>query len=203
MKGGILTQISEFFAKNYRFSFLVLLGFLFLGFISYSQLLPREGLPPIQQSIILVNGSYLVDDPQKVSDEVVSVIEGEILKFKEVEQVISTTTNNSYQITTLLRADTDLKSVSNEIKSSLSAIKLPEGASFNFFVPQVGKILNEFDIVLTVYGEDKNPSELQEIANVLAKDLVKSDDIVQAKVIPIYSQQPNPITGEQIEIQNR
>src|SRR5688572_26663159 len=95
----LLPRVSLFFFKRPRFTFLLWALVVGFGIASYTTFMQREGFPAVQAPLSLVNGTYLVNDPQKIDEQISKPISEIALKQDSVKSV--TTYANASTFTAL------------------------------------------------------------------------------------------------------
>lgn len=201
-KDTFITKLSLASVNNLRFTVLVFLAILMLGWMSYTTFLKREGFPNIQVPVVLISGNYQVNDKNRVDREVTSVIESQIARLKQVDKINSTTLDNSFTIIATLTDENTSEDGQRLIRDELSTnLKLPEGASYSVSTVSAGKFNGEYDMIINVYRDGVSIEELQTKSEIIASELSKSPDIVQAKIIPAIQTRTNPANGQKVKVQ--
>ncbi len=203
-KDNVITKLSIAFVKNIRFTLLLFVGIIVLGWITYTQFLRKEGFPNIQNPILIINGNYQVNDKNKVDKEFSRPIERQLIELKEVNKISSTTTDNGFFMVITLNEGSSPQTVKTIIKEAISEkVRIPDGAKYEVQTPNIGKFDNKYDIIINVYKDDTDLETLQSTADKVASELAKTDEIIQAEVIKAIQKRVNPITNEEIPIQER
>ncbi len=117
-KDNFITKLSIPFVKNIRFTLLLFVGIIALGWIAYTQFLRKEGFPSIQNPILIINGNYQVNDKYKVDKEFSGPIERQLAELKEVNKISSTTTDNGFVIVITLNEGSSPQAVKNYYQRS-------------------------------------------------------------------------------------
>ncbi|BDQ05051.1 MAG: hypothetical protein KatS3mg084_0569 [Candidatus Dojkabacteria bacterium] len=203
-KDNFITKLSIPFVKNIRFTLLLFVGIIALGWIAYTQFLRKEGFPSIQNPILIINGNYQVNDKYKVDKEFSGPIERQLAELKEVNKISSTTTDNGFVIVITLNEGSSPQAVKTTIKEAISEkVKIPDGAKYEVQTPNIGKFDNKYDVIVNVYQSDADLAELQSTADKIASELAKTDEIIQAEVIKAIQKRVNPFTNQEIPVQER
>src|SRR4051812_3554806 len=79
-KAKLLPKISLFFFKRPLLTLLFWALLLTFGIASYTTLLKREGFPSINTPFAIAQGTYLVNDPSKVDNDVSKPLDSYLLK---------------------------------------------------------------------------------------------------------------------------
>ena len=87
-----VARFSLAFIKNYRLTTLLFVGILGIGFLSYTRFLKVEGFPAVEVPVVIVEGTYFVNDAAQVDEDLTIPIEQAAGELAEVTRVTSTTT---------------------------------------------------------------------------------------------------------------
>ncbi len=203
-----LPRLSLFIFDRSRTTALLWIVITIFGIFSYTSLLKREGFPSINIPYSVVSGAYLVDDPQKVDDEITKPISEIVLQDSRVKSVDSSAQSSFYNIYIQYDEGTDADRVGQEIKQRIedSAV-LPSQASMDITTPQLGFTERGDDVVISLFSTDQSKTtvELAEEAERLAaylndQQLSAAGDI---SVVSPFVSGVDPATGQEISSQNR
>jgi len=199
----IISKFSSYFVTNFRITIILLCAFLVLGYYSYTIFLNREGFPPAEVPVGLVQASYFVDDTNIVDDQVTKPIEQAISELDQISKYQSQTFEN----TSIISAE-----FSNEITSEegISLIKeqiekeatLPEEVEIDYQTFNAGAIDGQNDMLISLASKSKSLQKLQNKASDIAESFSELEEVAKAESIEIISQQTNSITGEKINYQS-
>ncbi len=199
-KPSLITRFSLFFVNNWRVSILAFLGISAVGLLSYTTLLKREGFPPIEVPVALVQTQYFVDDQNLVNEEVTEEIESAISGIEEVSRVSSTTADNFASIVVEFSEGTTSDEGSKLLKDTIQAeAELPEEAEVSYRTFNAGAFDGENDLIFSVTGEGKSIRDLQTVAAEIVDEVEKLSNVTEARVIEQIQDRTNPITGETSE----
>ncbi|HEX9804833.1 MAG TPA: efflux RND transporter permease subunit [Candidatus Dojkabacteria bacterium] len=187
MKDTAITKFSLFFSNKIRVTILLILGISVLGIISYTSLLKREGIPPINTPYGFINIRLQEENPILVDENVVSPI---IEAISDIEDVKSVTTN-SYPFGSTIAVTFDSEVTSKEGVTQLENeidrnVEVPENVAITYQILDAGKISNEYDLAFTLTKDNVGLSELQTTGEKAVEKLITNEDIVEAKVIDIF-----------------
>jgi multidrug efflux pump subunit AcrB len=201
--GEKIAAFSTFFVIKWRFTLLLFIGLLALGYFSFTTLLQREGFPSINVPIVLVQTQYFVGDSEKVLSDVTLPLEESLKEIVELKELTSNTGDNF--VTLVLSFDenlvTDLDETSKEVEDIVSKVQLPTSAKTSVVVIDAGKFFAKYDIVLSISG-DNSIQEVQDEASEIVKKLKSADFVINAESLDSLEIVINPITGEESEVQN-
>ena len=195
----MLRRAVQFFAKNTFITlplWILLMGF---GLVAYLGLLPREGFPPVEIPIGVASGGYFVDDQEQVDADVTGPI-AEALSARE--EIVSVTTNardNSFVVVIELDEQYTSQFGADLLDEEISALDLPPQAQYSTQVVNAAKFLNQYDLLVGVYGPpNASAEELEAAANSILPSFEGWADIKDAEVVELISRGINPETGEEV-----
>lgn len=208
-KDKLLPKITLGFFKRPRKTALLWVVIVIFGALSYTTLLKREGFPSIQIPIVIVNGSYAVNDASKIDAELAQPLSEVALKQKGISKVQTSSEGDFFSAT--LQYEENIKS--EDAKKDLeAAVKeagvIPQGAKVQFDAPYFGVTggsKEKVDALISVYApkNDKSVTELTAEASGLVKELNKRK---QSQIQKFFVQEPfetvaNPVTGQESSVQ--
>lgn len=195
-------KISLFFFNRPRFTLLIWLSVFIFGIFSYTTLLKREGFPSVQFPFTIVNATYLVNNPQKVDNDLAKPISSALLKQDKAKNVQSVAYDNSAMIFVEYEEGTDAETATKTAESIVKSINnLPAEAKIELEAPKFGFTQRGDDLVISYYAS-KNGTPISEIADSAnrAVDFLKSQNLDSANEISIidpYLNGVDPATGQQ------
>jgi hypothetical protein len=86
-KDNFLVKTTSFFFEKWKLTLLLWVFILGFGAVSYTTLIKREGFPPIQFPLSLVQGTYFVDDQAKVDTDVAQPLQELLTNVDNVSKV--------------------------------------------------------------------------------------------------------------------
>ena len=129
-KYGIFGSISLFFAERPRFTALLMLGIIGFGFLSYTNLIRREGFPSINLPIAIVQGIYPVDNSDLVDKQVAQPLEGTISQISDVESVDTNSSAFGASVVAMLAEGSNLEVINDELNQAIEDAGLPKMPRF-------------------------------------------------------------------------
>ncbi len=196
-----IARISLYFISKYRISLLILLILTIFGFITYNSFLKREGFPPINVPIVVVQTPYFVNNAEKVEKDVTTPISKALSNIKEVKSVRTTSSAVYSAVVIEFEEGTvsteEVKTIKEEIAQKAN---LPAGVEPSYLPIEASKIDGKYDLLFTV-ASDGDGKSLETKANELKAELEKSGMIAEAIVIPVIETQTDFNTGKQVEVQ--
>jgi multidrug efflux pump subunit AcrB len=202
-RNSLLVKLTDFFFIRWRLTLILWILILGFGVAVYTNIIKREGFPPIQFPVSLVTGTYLVNDKDTVDEQVTQPLY-DILSSIEGVSEITTTANNNF-FTSVVFFDSNINSVdgANAVEDAINnAETIPEQVNIDVLQIDPGSFLNEFDMLLSIYSTEPVPvEELEEVADFVAKDFSNDLLITKSETKRLLQTAINPTTGEQDTIQ--
>ena len=195
-KDSLIARFSMAFVKKSRITFLLFITIIGLGTLSYTTFLKREGFPPVEIPFTIVQTPYFVDDVQKVDKDITRPIEQSISDIKEIKQITSNTLDNFSIIFAEFTPETTSEQGAKLLKDEINNdVTLPEGVDVQYQTLNAGTYDGIHDMLLTI-SNTRDIKEIQKKAQFVAKELQKLNEVVEAEVIELITEETNPITKE-------
>lgn len=194
-----VTRVSLFFYNKIKFSITFWLALFLFGFFSYTTFLQKQGFPPVDVPISVVQGVYFVNDKNKVDDSLVKPILRSLEGEPSIKSTRATTTDNAATIVVEYNEDTTSAVGSETVEKNIAKIQpnLPAESKLLFRPIDATRFNNKYDILLSVSKQDAPTSELVEIANKASKELAgQVPNAVAVEVINPFENAINPLTGQ-------
>ena len=160
--------------------------------------LAREGFPPVNLPIAVVDGTYFVDDPELV-DEGVAVPLGEAYQaIPEVVEVLTITRANSFVL--VVEFDDALSSPEGAalLEAATANTAVASEASLTVRPLDATKFVEVYDILVAVSGPaGTSPEELEAVAATVADHLAGAPEIEEAVVRDLLTVGVNAETGDE------
>ena len=203
----LLPRLSLFFFQRPKITFLVWVLLVGFGALSYTTLLQRQGFPPVQSPLSIVNGTYLVNDPQKVDKDLAVPVSEVANKQDNVKAITTTSDANTMSAFVEFKQGTDATAATAQLEQAVKAQnKIPRDARVTFKTLEVSKYSTttgeSYDLIIAFYGQGGTKS-LADKANLFAQRLnQKQLSLVQgAAVVNPFTEGTNPQTGQMQTIQ--
>ncbi|MCA9349739.1 efflux RND transporter permease subunit [Candidatus Saccharibacteria bacterium] len=202
MKNNFLSKISWNFASKYRLTLIIWLGLLIFGLVSYTTLLKKQGFPPINLPIGAIQGTYFVNDPTKVDQEVTQPITKALETVDGIKNYQASTGANFYSVFITFDDDIQVESGVREVQAILDLVKLPTGATTGVASFDPSKFDNKYNLLLAVYDKpDSSYHDLAIQADKVAEKLTGAEEIVAAESVAVLEDVISPVTGQPVEQQ--
>ena len=198
-----LTQkLSLFFFSRTKTTALLWLVIVVFGALCYTTLLKREGFPTINTPYAFASGTYFVNDPAKVDNQVAKPLIDYLLKQDGVKEVTSQSSDNFFTVIIIYKDKVNAESRSKQLDKQVKEAKIiPQQANLQIKDFKFGFTPRGDNIVISFYSKDKTPTpelvaqakQAAEYINSQNLSLVKS-----ATIIDPYDKVINPLTGQAV-----
>lgn len=186
---------------------LIWLVVLLFGAASYTTLLKREGFPSINTPFALAKGTYLVNNPAKVNDDIATPLSNYLLRQPGVKSVQFNSLGNYYTAQISYEESvTDATAKSKQLSTDIASKKiLPAQATLSLNAFEFGFTDRGDDLVVSLYSKTGNAN-----TETLAKQAKTAADYLRNKHLPLvqsvsiidpYEQAKDPLTGQSIATQ--
>lgn len=198
----VAARISLFFYDRPKTSALLWLVIFAVGISSYTTFLRREGFPTIEVPYVMVTGTYVVDDAEKVDQEVARPLAKIINQDTDVKFSDITSGPNFYTAIVQLEEGIDAKSRSNQLGEAIkSSGALPSTVTVDAKPLSVGVNERGDDMLVAFYADDNSVTTdaLVEKAKQAVLAIQASGDVPlasQLEVINPFVDGTDPITGK-------
>lgn len=194
-----IAAFSRFFSKRYRITLLLIVVVLALGYMTYTQFLKREGLPAIEIPIAIIQTPYVVQDEHTVDQDVTIPLERELLTLPEARSTSSQSLPNVSIIQVNFSPGTNSSEGVRILKEHTQGnTELPEAAQPDFIAINTGSFDGRNDIVVTLYGENDNILETQDMAARIASRVERLPEVKSSSPVNIINERTDPLTGQTV-----
>ncbi|MFZ1483904.1 MAG: efflux RND transporter permease subunit, partial [Candidatus Saccharimonadales bacterium] len=204
-----LQKLSLFFFKRPKLTAGLAILILAFGVLSYTTLLKRDGFPAINVPFAIGQGTYFVNDAQKLDEAVTKPISKVLLQDDSVATVRTSSLGNFYTVAVQYDEGTDAAAKTKELQTKIYNEKiLPPQATLQFEAAKFGVTQRGDDAVISFVSKtDPNKSSVQ-----VAEDAQKAVElllankgglIADASVIQPVEQATNPVTGQLSTLQTK
>ena len=198
-----ISQFALYFLKNSKATAIVFAILLIFGTFAYTNLLKREGFPPVDVPISLVSGRYFVDDQAQVDKDIAQPIV-EALKTNDgykasIDNITTTSGPNFFTAVVEYESGSDTQESTTELADLLEeTLTLPSGVELDYLPISASKFNGEYDLVLSVFAIDPKTQtkDLQEAAQAFADEIAASEFIATAEAQELLASAPDPATGQ-------
>ena len=180
---NLLVKLSSFFFTYWRSTLIVWLALCLGAFGVYSQIIPREGFPPIEFPIGIISGTYFVDDVEKVDKNITAPLSSILNDAEIVKETQATSSENFFNVIVIFEDEVDAEQGTRQLEELVKqTISLPSDLEITYTVVDPVSFLNEFEMLLSVYNRQGAPIEtLQEVAQSVAEQLNSDQEVDNVK----------------------
>ncbi len=195
---GVFGNLSLYFVDRPRFTAALMVAVIGFGFLSYTTLIRREGFPPVDIPISLVQGIYFVDDAAAVDEQVAMPLQEAISAIPSVKKVSTTSSDNFVFLSATLDNATGGE-VKEEVQAAIDNTTLPPQARLDILDFDAAKFFGQYDIVISLYSiKGATAQELEEQARTVTTAFSELDLVENSTVDTLFREGINPKTGKPI-----
>ncbi len=208
-RAKLLPRLTGFFFNRPLRTTFIWLVLLVFGVLSYTTFLKREGFPSISIPLVIVQGSYAVDDPAVVDSKVAAAVSDIALKQAGVSSVSTSSESNFFSATVQYKDGTDTNKAKDDLQKAVEADSaVPDQAKLTFAAPYFGVTgggIEKIDATISVYSNNKDVG-LQQLTDQAARAVKylnqhKGDLVQNYFVENPFQTVTNPATGQELTVQ--
>jgi multidrug efflux pump subunit AcrB len=172
----------------------------FLGVMSYTSWMRRDGFPSVNIPYGIVQVISLENTAKQVDEQFVSPIVTELKKDTSVKDVASIANDQGASIQVSFKDGTDVQSSLDRVRNNITS-SLPASGKVVYVKVNAGKMTNEGDdILLSVHGEQSSTEQLDTFARDVAPKIKNQVSLAQdVRAIPMIESVNDTVTGRQTE----
>jgi multidrug efflux pump subunit AcrB len=168
-----------------------------IGLTAYFGGLAREGFPPVNLPIALVDGTYFVDDPEAVDADVTLPLSEAFGAIEGVAEVQAFAVDNTFAIVVEFEDTFSSPEGTAILEAKVARLALPPEAEVSVRSLDATKFLEVYDVLVSVAGPDgASAIELEAEAAKLQEFLAEDPSIVQADVRNLLTEGISPASGQ-------
>jgi len=172
--------IIEYFLKNYRLNYTLLVFVLVMGVFAYVKI-PKEMFPSVTLDSIMVNGSYSGASADNLNNFAVIEIENQIDAISGVSEVTSTIRNGSFSIKVELQDGTNKQVVQTEVEAAVSAAKQNLPSDMN--EPTVSSNEKQQALLnVSISSQNRTKAEILALSDIVKTKLLKVSSISEINI---------------------
>lgn len=195
----MLARFVNAFASRPKPSLVLWAAIAIFGVLAYTTLLPREGFPPVDVPIAIAAGGFVVQDQNLVDEQVTQPLSELAVGLDEVSSVQTFSQPSSFSVIADLESGVTSAEGAAALQEVIDSNEFPEGSFFFTQSINAAKFLNEYELLVGVFGPvDSTAAELEEAAEALVAD-ISHPDIAEARVEALTATGINPITNAPTE----
>ena len=200
MTHEILSQKEEqsffgFFLKNYRFTYLLVIGIILFGFFTLFTM-PREADPEIKVPYASITTVYPGASGEDIEELVTNKIEDKIKNLENINKFSSGSSQGVSSIFVEFEADADIGSSMQKLRDAVNVAKsdLPSDAED----PRVSEInISDFPIVTYSISGDVKLDELKQYADEIKKKFEGIKDVSRVNILGAPDREIQIIANEE------
>ena len=171
------------------------------GVLAYTTFLPREGFPPVDVPVAIAAGGFFVDDQDLVDQEITVPLAELASELDGVDSITSFSRDSSFSVIANLDSDVSSAEGAAALQQLIDDNDFPPDAQFFTQSVNASKFLNEYDLLIGVFGPaDATAADLEAAAGAVV-DGISHPDIAEARVEELVESGINPATGEPVSLQ--
>jgi multidrug efflux pump subunit AcrB len=159
-RAKLLPRITGFFFDRPWYTAVLWLVLVTFGILSYTTFLKREGFPSVSIPLVIVNGTYAVNDPARVDSALGPVVSQAAAKQTGFKSVTTNSQGNFFsavvQYDESINGPAAKASLQKAVENSGS---VPKGAQLTFSAPQFGVTggsAEKIDATIAIYDTAGN-----------------------------------------------
>lgn len=173
-------SIIEYFLKNSRLNYTILLFILVMGIFAYIKI-AKEMFPTVTLDSVQVSGSYSGASADSLNNFAVIEIENQIDTISGISEVSSTVTNGSFSIKVELQDGVNKQEIQDEVKDAVSAAK--KYFPSDMTEPTVTSIQRQMSLLnVSILSKHRTKPELLDLSKVLKTKLLQVSNISEIQI---------------------
>jgi multidrug efflux pump subunit AcrB len=195
---SLITRLGVAAARHWKITLLLWGVVVAVGLTAYGGGLRREGFPPVNLPIVVVDGTYFVDDLDRVDAEVAVPLSTAYEATDGVVEVQSFARGGAFAVVVEFDDTFTSPQGAEALRSVTPTIGLPDEVDLTVREIDATKFLEIYDLLVTVSGPaDAGAAEFEEQAAALAAYLETGDGVDRVDVRNLLTEGVNPTTGEE------
>jgi multidrug efflux pump subunit AcrB len=193
-----ITKLAVAAATHWKVTLVIWGVVIAIGLLAYGGGLRREGFPPVNLPVVVVDGTYFVDDLEQVDTDVALPLGEAYQSIDGVVDVQSFARDNSFAV--IVEFDDEFSSPEGAeiLREANPAIDLPAEADVTVREIDATKFLEIYDLLVTISGPDGvAPKQLEAEAAALEQYLETGDGVERVDVRNLLTEGINPVTGDE------
>ncbi len=201
---NMLTRGALWFFDRTRLTAVLLSVLVASGIFVYTNVIKREGFPAIQFPLTVVSGTYLVNDPAAVDADVTKPLSDALQDYEGIDKLQTSAQANFYSVIIQFEQSVNAEMATQEVEQYLADQQvLPESTQASFTVVDPSAFLNEYDLLLSVYSDNRMipVAELELAGEAVATAFSDVEGVENAELVKQTAVGKNPATGEETTVQ--
>ena len=199
-----ITALATGAARRWPVTLAVWVAVFAVGLTAYFGGLAREGFPPVNLPIAIVDGSYFVDSPETVDADIAAPMSETFGNIEGVAEVQTFALANAFAVVVEFEDTFSSPEGAALLEAALPSVGVPDEADVSVRSLDATKFLEVYDVLVSVAGpEGASALELEAEAAKMRDFLAEDNAIVQADVRNLLTEGVDPTTGETVVRQTR
>ncbi len=195
---SVITRLAVLASTRWTVTLGVWLTVIAVGGLAYFGGLAREGFPPVNLPIVVVDGTYFVDDLETVDADVAQPLEEAYSSIDGVVEVQSFALANAFAVVVEFGDAFTSPEGAALLEQANTSAAIPSEADLTVRPIDATKFLEVFDVLVAVTGpEGATPEALEAEALKVETFLAEADAIDRADVQELFTTGVDPATGEE------
>jgi multidrug efflux pump subunit AcrB len=195
---SLITKVATTAARRWKVTMVVWGVVILVGAIAYGGGLAREGFPPVNLPIVVVDGTYFVDDPDAVDADLALPLKTAYADLDGVKEVQSFAQQNAFAVIVEFEDTFTSPEGAALLEAANPSIDLPSEADITVRALDATKFLEVYDLLVSVSGPtDATPEQLEAEAAKLSTFLETGNGVERADVRNLLTEGVNAATGEE------
>ncbi len=193
---SFVAKLARSSARHWKLTFVVWGAVVVVGAFAWFSGLAREGFPPVNLPIVVVDGTFFAGDVDAVDQDVTVPLQVAFSDVANVESVLSFARANSFALVVEFDGAVTSGDGADRLSAAIEQVLLPPAAVVTVRPLDATKFVELFDVLIAVSGPPgTSPDVLQAAAAELAAHMAESPDIEVASVRELLTEGTNPATG--------
>ena len=193
-----LTKIAVASARHWKVTLIIWGVVVAIGLVAYGGGLRREGFPPVNLPIVVVDGTYFVDDNTVVDADVAVPLSDAYADVDGVEQVQSFSLANSFAVVVEFDDAFSSPEGATILSEVNEAVELPDEVDVTVREIDATKFIEVYDLLVTISAPDGAiPEQLEAEAAKLETYLETGNGVERVDVRELLTEGVNATTGEE------
>ena len=193
-----LTKLAVASARHWKVTLIIWGVVVAVGLVAYGGGLRREGFPPVNLPIVVVDGNYFVDDNGRVDGDVAIPLADAYADVDGVEQVQTFSLANSFAVVVEFDDEFSSPEGAEILRGVNESVALPSAADVTVREIDATKFIEVYDLLVTISGpDDATPEELEAEAARLETYLETGNGVDRVDVRELLTEGVNPSTGDE------
>ena len=195
---SLVTKLATGAVRNWKVTMAIWGVVVTIGVIAYGGGLAREGFPPVNLPIVVVDGNYFVDDPDAVDADVAIPLQQAYAGLDGVEEVQSFSLDNAFAVVVEFEDTFSSPEGAEMLEAANPSIELPAEASVTVRPIDATKFLEVYDLLVTISGpSDATAADLETEAAKLETYLETGNGVERADVRDLLTEGVYPASGDE------